>query len=73
MAAADKQREGEENVGVSYKLDHFAEAEEVKTIISSIGSIHHDPILLEAAAERFVGKLRFTAAHAEDMNVKLPV
>lgn len=41
---------------VTYKLNHFAEVQEVKTIIESIGSICHDCILLEAAAERLIGK-----------------
>ena len=40
-----------------YSLDHFAEVQEITTLIESIESICHDDILLEAAEERFIGKL----------------
>lgn len=40
-----------------YSLDHFTEVQEITTLIESIGSICHDDILLEAAEERFIGKL----------------
>ena len=40
-----------------YSLDHFSEVQEITTLIESIGSICHDDILLEAAEERFIGKL----------------
>ncbi len=50
MAVKDEQ-------SLSYSLDHFTEVQEVITLIETIGSICHDDILLEAAEERFIGKL----------------
>ena len=40
---------------LTYSLDHFAELQEVTTLIESIGAICHDDILLEAAEERLIG------------------
>ena len=44
---------------LTFRLDHFAELQEVTTLIESIGSICHDDILLEAAEERFIGSFEF--------------
>ena len=44
---------------LTFRLDHFAELQEVTTLIESIGSICHDDILLEAVEERFIGSFEF--------------
>ena len=46
-----------------YSLDHFVEVREITTLIESIGSICHDDILLEAAEERFIGKLAYSLVY----------
>lgn len=51
-------REGGDEKGESsttYSLDHFAEVEEVVTILESVATICHDSILMESAVERFTG------------------
>ena len=47
-----------EEISTAYTLDHFAEVEEVLTIIESVGTICHDSILMESAVERFTCELK---------------
>ena len=54
---ADREGEEVDESSTTYTLDHFAEVEEVVTIIESVRTICHDYVLMEAAVERFTGKI----------------
>lgn len=51
----DQAEEMETDTQITCTLEGFKEVEEVVKIIESIGSICHQEILLEAAAERLLG------------------